>query len=311
MRKIVAHLLYERLITSLLFLSAFVAVLTSFGIVMSIVTESLYFFRQVSPAAFLLETQWSPRFAEAGDGEMEGRFSPWPLLWGTFYISTIALLTAIFFGLSTAIHLVYYASDRRRQFLKPSLELLAGIPTIVYGFFALIFLGPLLADGASFLGIPASPNSAVAAGLTMGIMLIPFISSLSDDVLSALPDTLKDGSLALGSTLFETIIYILIPAASPGLLAAVVLALSRAAGETMIVVMAAGIAARYSLNPFESVTTITVKIVSQLTGDYAFNAPQTLVAFVLGGLLFVITLGMNAWALLVFKRYKEKHAVQA
>ena len=292
-----------RAIRSLLFLCSFVAVLTTFGIVMSLATESLHFFTHISLFDFLSATEWDPRFDEDG-----GSFSPWPLLWGTLYISVIALLFSLFFGLLTAIHMVYYASERLRQWLKPALELLAGIPTVVYGFFALVFLGPVIRDLGHFLGIAATPSSVLAAGITMGIMLIPFISSLSDDILSALPSHLKDGSLALGSTLSEAIVRVLLPAATPGLAAAVVLAFSRAVGETMIVVMAAGIAARYSLNPFESVTTVTVKIVSQLTGDYEFNSPQTLVAFVLGSLLFVITLAMNAWALTVVRRYKLRHA---
>ena len=292
-----------RAIRSLLFLCSFVAVLTTFGIVMSLATESLHFFTHISLFDFLTATEWNPRFDEDG-----GSFSPWPLLWGTLYISVIALLFSLFFGLLTAIHMVYYASERLRQWLKPALELLAGIPTVVYGFFALVFLGPVIRDLGHFFGIAATPSSVLAAGITMGIMLIPFISSLSDDILSALPSHLKDGSLALGSTLSEAIVRVLLPAATPGLAAAVVLAFSRAVGETMIVVMAAGIAARYSLNPFESVTTVTVKIVSQLTGDYEFNSPQTLVAFVLGSLLFVITLAMNAWALTVVRRYKLRHA---
>jgi len=231
-----------------------------------------------------------------------------PLLWGTLYISFIALALAVPVGLFAAIYLSEYAGPRMRFVAKPVIEILAGIPTIVYGLFALITVGPLLRDYfAEPMGFGQSASSVMTAGLVMGVMLIPFVSSLSDDIINAVPQSMRDGSLGLGATKSETIRQVVIPAALPGIVGAILLAASRAIGETMIVVLGAGAAARLSLNPFEAMTTVTVKIVSQLTGDTDFAAPETLVAFALGLTLFVITLGLNVLALYIVRKYREQY----
>jgi phosphate transport system permease protein len=269
--------------------------------------ESLRFFAAVSPLDFFVGTVWDPRFTAAGRDDTAGQFGLVPLLWGTLFISTIAMAVAVPVGLMSAIYLAEYAHPRLRAFAKPMLEILAGIPTVVYGFFALVTVGPWLRDFGDALGLTISATSALCAGAVMGIMIIPFVSSLSDDIITAVPRGLRDGSYGLGATRSETIKQVVMPAALPGIVGSVLLAVSRALGETMIVVMAAGIAANLTLNPFEPVTTITVKIVSQLTGDLEFTSPQTLVAFALGITLFVLTLGLNVIALQIVRKYREQY----
>ncbi len=279
-----------------------IAVLTTVGIVASLLVESLHFFRLYPITEFLFSTQWAPKF---GGG---GTLGIVPLLWGTLYVSAIALLVAVPIGLLSAIYLAEYASRATRSWVKPAIEVLAGIPTIVYGLFALITVGPLLRDYfAQPLGLGNSSSSVLTAGLVMGIMVIPFVSSLSDDIINAVPQSLRDGSLGLGATPSETIRQVVLPAALPGIVGAVLLAASRAIGETMIVVMGAGAAARLSLNPFDAMTTVTVKIVSQLTGDTEFASPETLVAFALGLTLFVLTLCLNILALMIVRKYREQY----
>lgn len=286
------------------------AVLTTAGIVLSVLFQTITFFQSVSPMNFLFGTVWDPRFADAGSGATAGQFGLIPLLAGTLYIAFVAMLFAVPVGLFSAIYMAEYASNRARSVIKPLLEVLAGIPTIVYGIFALVTVGPFLRDisaaiagGGGFI----QAQSVLTAGLVMGVMLIPFVSSLTDDVITAVPRTLRDGSYGLGATQSETIRKVVLPAALPGIVGALLLTASRAIGETMIVVLAAGVAARLSLNPFEPMTTITVKIVNQLTGDLEFNSPQTLVAFALGLTLFVLTLMMNIYALFVVRKYREQY----
>jgi phosphate transport system permease protein len=285
-----------------------VAILTTLGIVLSMLFESIHFFSVVPIMDFLLGTVWDPRFSAAGDTSgAGGQFGLLPLLWGTLYISVVALLVAVPVGLFSAVYMSEYASKRVRLLTKPLLEILAGIPTIVYGFFALVTFGPLLRDLGAHVGLSISATSVLTAGLIMGVMLIPFVSSLSDDIINAVPQSLREGSYGLGATQSETIKRVILPAALPGIVGAVLLAASRAIGETMIVVLAAGIAPNLTLNPFEPVTTITVKIVSQLTGDLEFNSPQTLVAFALGLTLFVFTLALNIYALYIVRKYREQY----
>lgn len=288
-----------------LFGASTVAVLTTIGIVLSVLFETIHFFQYVSPVDFFFGTVWDPRFASVG--QAEGQFGLLPLLWGTMFISLVALAVAVPVGLFAAIYMSEYAGSKVRTFSKPLLEILAGIPTIVYGFFALVTFGPLLRDLGAHVGLSISASSVLTAGVVMGVMIIPFVSSLSDDIMSAVPQTLREGSYGLGATQSETIKKVILPAALPGIVGAVLLAASRAIGETMIVVLAAGIAANLTLNPLEPVTTITVKIVSQLTGDLEFDSPQTLVAFALGLTLFVITLGLNVYALYIVRRYREQY----
>ncbi|MFD0988199.1 phosphate ABC transporter permease subunit PstC [Methyloligella solikamskensis] len=297
----------ERFITASLFAASSVAVLTTVGIVLSVLFETIHFFQLVPPQNFFFGTVWDPRFSAAGSGGSEGQFGLLPLLWGTMYISLVALLVAVPVGLFAAIYMSEYAGSKVRTMAKPLLEILAGIPTIVYGFFALVTFGPFLRDAGATVGLDISASSVLTAGIVMGVMIIPFVSSLSDDIISAVPGSLREGSYGLGATQSETIKRVILPAALPGIVGAVLLAASRAIGETMIVVLAAGIAANLTLNPFEQVTTITVKIVSQLTGDLEFNSPQTLVAFALGLTLFVITLGLNVYALYIVRRYREQY----
>jgi len=278
------------------------AIATTAGIVLSMLFETASFFRQYDWTHFFFGTTWQPNFR--GNSEL----GILPLLWGTLYISFIALLVAVPVGLFAAIYMSEYAGPRLRGFAKPAIEVLAGIPTIVYGLFALLTVGPLLRDYfAQPMGLGSSASSVMTAGLVMGIMIIPFVSSLSDDIINAVPQSLRDGSLGLGATQSETIRQVVLPAALPGIVGAILLAASRAIGETMIVVLGAGAAAKLSLNPFEAMTTITVKIVSQLTGDTDFAAPETLVAFALGLTLFVITLGLNIVALYVVRKYREQY----
>jgi phosphate transport system permease protein len=292
----------ETFVVAILILASLVAILTTFGIVFSLVFETWHFFTLYPAWSFFFGTEWTPRF---GGGSALGIL---PLLWGTLYVSFIALVVAVPIGLMSAIYLSEYASKRVRTVVKPLIEILAGIPTIVYGLFALITVGPLLRDYfASPLGLGNSASSVMTAGIVMGIMVIPFVSSLSDDIINAVPQSMRDGSLGLGATPSETIRKVVLPAALPGVVGAILLAASRAIGETMIVVMGAGAAARLSLNPFEAMTTVTVKIVSQLTGDTEFGSPETLVAFALGLSLFVITLCLNVVALIIVRRYREQY----
>ncbi len=297
----------ERVVVTALMAASSVAILTTAGIVLSVLFESIDFFNRVSIIDFLTGTVWDPRFSAAGAGATEGQFGLVPLLWGTLYISFIALVVAVPIGLLAAIYMSEYAHPNVRATVKPLLEMLAGIPTIVYGFFAVITVGPFLNFVGSQAGLVIQPTSVLTAGAVMGIMIIPFVSSLSDDIISAVPMSLRDGSYGLGATESETIKRVILPAALPGIVGAILLAASRAIGETMIVVLAAGIAANLTLNPFESVTTITVKIVSQLTGDLEFNTPQTLVAFALGLTLFILTLGLNIYALYIVRKYREQY----
>jgi phosphate transport system permease protein len=292
----------EGWIMGLLIFASTIAVLTTVGIVLSMASETLNFFGQYDVRDFFFSTTWSPNFR--GDSDL----GIIPLIWGTLYISFIALVFAVPTGLFAAIYLSEYAGSRLRSVAKPLIEILAGIPTIVYGLFALVTVGPLLRDYfAEPMGLGQSASSVMTAGLVMSIMLIPFVSSLSDDIINAVPQAMRDGSLGLGATKSETIRQVVVPAALPGIVGAVLLAASRAIGETMIVVLGAGAAARLSLNPFEAMTTVTVKIVSQLTGDTEFGSPETLVAFALGLTLFVITLGLNVMALFIVRRYREQY----
>jgi phosphate transport system permease protein len=298
----------ERGVMALLIVAASLAILTTVGIVLSMVFETINFFGLHSWKDFFFGTTWAPNFR--GDSEL----SILPLLWGTLYISLIALLVAVPIGLFAAIYLSEYASKATRSFAKPLLEILAGIPTIVYGLFALLTVGPLLVSifgrgDEGLLGVEwmSGATAVLTAGLVMGIMLIPFVSSLSDDIINAVPQSMRDGALGLGATKSETVRSVVLPAALPGIVGAVLLAASRAIGETMIVVMGAGAIAKFSANPLESMTTITTRIVSQLTGDTDFASPETLVAFALGLTLFVLTLGLNILALYIVRKYREQY----
>lgn len=293
----------EQGIKALLITAASLAILTTAGIIFSLIFNTIEFFRLHSAADFFFGTTWSPSF---GGGSSLGVL---PLLWGTLYISLIALLVAVPIGLFAAVYLSEYASARVRAFAKPMIEVLAGIPTIVYGLFALLTVGPLLVSvfGEGGVGIMQAGTAVMTAGLVMGVMLIPFVSSLSDDIINAVPQAMRDGSYGLGATKSETIRQVILPAALPGIVGAILLAASRAIGETMIVVLGAGAAARLSLNPFDAMTTVTAKIVSQLTGDADFASPEALVAFALGMTLFVITLGLNVFALYIVRKYREQY----
>ncbi|MBO9472214.1 phosphate ABC transporter permease subunit PstC [Shimia sp. R10_1] len=296
----------EQGILALLIAAASVAILTTIGIVLSLVFNTAEFFRLYPAADFFTLLEWAPSFSGRGGASKLGIL---PLLWGTLYISFIALLVAVPIGLFAAIYLSEYATPRVRGIAKPLLEILAGIPTIVYGLFALLTIGPLLVsvfgdDGAGWM---SGGRAVMTAGIAMGIMLIPFVSSLSDDIINAVPQAMRDGSYGLGATQSETIKQVILPAALPGIVGAILLAASRAIGETMIVVMGAGAAARLSLNPFEAMTTVTAKIVSQLTGDSDFASPEALVAFALGITLFVLTLALNVFALYIVRKYREQY----
>ncbi|NNE54148.1 MAG: phosphate ABC transporter permease subunit PstC [Sulfitobacter sp.] len=296
----------EQAIRALLVAAASIAILTTLGIILSLIFNTIEFFRLYPATEFFFGTNWAPSFSGRGGASDLGVL---PLLWGTFYISIVALTVAIPIGLFAAIYLSEYASPRVRAMAKPALEVLAGIPTIVYGLFALLTVGPLLMKvfGPDALGIMQAGTAVMTAGLVMGIMLIPFVSSLSDDIINAVPQAMRDGSYGLGATKSETIRKVILPAALPGVVGAILLAASRAIGETMIVVLGAGAAARLSLNPFDAMTTVTAKIVSQLTGDADFASPEALVAFALGMTLFVITLGLNIIALTIVRKYREQY----
>ena len=298
----------ERGLLALLTLAASLAVLTTVGIVFSMLFEAINFFRLHPWTDFYFGTSWAPNFR--GDSDL----SILPLLWGTLYISFIALAVAVPVGLFAAIYLSEYAGSKVRSIAKPLLEILAGIPTIVYGLFALLTVGPTLVrifgrGEEGLLGVEwmSGATAVLTAGLVMGIMLIPFVSSLSDDIINAVPQSLRDGSLGLGATPSETIRQVVLPAALPGIVGAILLAASRAIGETMIVVLGAGAIAKFSANPLEAMTTITTRIVSQLTGDTDFASPETLVAFALGMTLFVLTLGLNVIALYIVRKYREQY----
>ena len=296
----------ESVVLGILIAAAGIAIITTLGIVVSMLFETFRFFELHEWKDFFFGYTWAPNFQ--GDSEM----SILPLLFGTFYISIFALFIAVPVGLFSAIYLAEYASSYTRSIAKPMLEVLAGIPTIVYGLFALITFGPFLrdffGDGGTFgVNWMSDARSVATAGTVMGMMLIPFVSSLSDDIINAVPQSLRDGSYGLGATQSETIRLVILPAALPGIVGAILLAASRAIGETMIVVLGAGAIAKFSGNPLEAMTTITTRIVSQLTGDGDFNSPETLVAFALGLSLFLITLVLNVIALYVVRRYSEQY----
>lgn len=299
----------ERFVMSLLIIASIVAILTTAGILLSLLFESFRFFQSVSVIEFLTGRVWSPQTALRADQVgSSGAFGAVPLFWGTIFISAIAMVVAVPIGLMSAVYLTQYASARFRKWMKPLLEVLAGVPTVVYGFFAALTVAPLVRNIGMAIGITdASSESALAAGAVMGVMIIPFMSSLSDDAITAVPQAMRDGSLALGATTSETIRKVLIPAALPGIVGGFLLAVSRAIGETMIVVMAAGLAANLTLNPFASVTTVTAQIVALLTGDQEFDSPKTLSAFALGLVLFLVTLVLNIYALRVVKKYREAY----
>lgn len=296
----------ERFITIALMACSAVAILTTLGIILSMLGEAIKFFSFVNPLDFFFGTTWNPRFVTVGTEGQNG-FGMLPLLSGTLMIALIAMLVATPLGLLTAIFTSEYASDRTRSIVKPLVEILAGIPTIVYGFFALVTVGPFLTSLGGLIGLEVRATSALTAGVVMGIMIIPFVSSLSDDIITQVPRAMRDGSLALGGTKSETIIKIVVPAALPGIVGALLLGVSRAIGETMIVVLAAGNAPVLTANPFEAVSTVTVSIVNQLTGDQDFSSPQSLVAFALGLTLFAMTLVLNVVALVVVRRYREQY----
>ena len=298
----------ENYIKYFLFFCSTVAVLTTVGIVFSLLFESLRFFSEVSIFEFLFGTKWYPYIPiREGQSGSQGSFGAIPIFAGTFLIMIVAMSVATPIGLFTAIYLSEYASPKIRSIVKPLLEILAGVPTIVYGFFAFVTVAPFVKTFGQSLGIDASPTSALAAGLVMGIMIIPFISSLSDDVINSVPQSLREGSLGVGANKAETIKKVILPAALPGIVGAFLLGVSRAIGETMIVVVAAGTAPNLTANPFENVTTVTVQIVIALIGDQEFDDPRTLSAFALGLVLFVITLILNIFALRIVKKYRERY----
>ena len=298
----------ERAVMSLLLLASLVAILTTAGIIISLVFETVRFFGMVSPLDFLFGLHWAPDPMSSGPADGK-QFGAVPLFWGTLYIGAIiAMIVAIPLGLMSAIYLTQYATRGTRNVMKPLLEILAGVPTVVYGYFAALTVAPAVRDAAQAIGISnASTESAMAAGLVMGIMIIPFVSSMADDSIAAVPQALRDGSLAMGATRSETIRKVLVPAALPGIVAGIMLAVSRAIGETMIVVMAAGATANLTANPFQSMTTVTFQIVAMLTGEGSFDHPATLSAFALGMVLFLVTLALNFVALRVVKRYREAY----
>ncbi|NJC05172.1 phosphate transport system permease protein [Sphingomonas kaistensis] len=300
----------EKWLMGLLVAASMIAILTTFGIVLSLLFETMRFFQKVPAADFLFGTSWSPQVAiRADQAGSSGAFGSVPLFWGTIFIGAIiAMIVAIPLGLMSAIFLTQYAHAKLRKVLKPLLEILAGVPTVVYGYFAALTVAPLVRDLGLGIGISnASSESALAAGLVMGVMIIPFVSSMADDSIAAVPQAMRDGSLALGATRSETIRKVILPAALPGVVGGVLLAVSRAIGETMIVVMAAGLSANLTANPFNSVTTVTTQIVQLLTGDQEFDSPKTLAAFALGLVLFLVTLVLNLIALRVVRKYREAY----
>jgi phosphate transport system permease protein len=291
---------FERFVKVVLIACSAVAVLTTIGIVLSVLFETLIFFRSVSPMSFLFGTHWSPTGSPASFGFI-------PLLAGTLLITAIAIVVAGPLGLFSAIFMAEYASPKLRGVLKPVLEILAGVPTVVLGFFAALTVAPMIRRFGETMGFDVASESALAAGLVMGMMIVPLISSLSDDIINAVPQSLRDGSYAMGATKSETIKRVVLPAALPGIVSAFMLAISRAVGETMIVVMAAGLAANLTANPFAAVTTITVQIATLLVGDQEFDSPKTLSAFALGFVLFFLTLLLNYIALRIVQKYREQY----
>jgi phosphate transport system permease protein len=298
----------EKMTMILLVVCSLLSILTTVGIVLSLVFEAMRFFAQISPIEFLFGLQWSPQMAIRADQVgQSGAFGAIPVFAGTMLITVIAMAVAVPVGLMSAIYLSDYASRKTRAWAKPLIEILAGIPTVVYGFFAALTVAPLIRGAGASIGLDVASESALAAGLVMGVMIIPFISSLSDDVMNAVPQAMRDGSFALGATKSETIRQVVVPAALPGIMGGVLLAVSRAIGETMIVVMAAGLTANLTANPLEAVTTVTVQIVTLLVGDQEFDSPKTLAAFALGLALFVVTLILNIVALRIVKKYREQY----
>ncbi|MBT3331465.1 MAG: phosphate ABC transporter permease subunit PstC [Rhodospirillaceae bacterium] len=303
-----ARRVVEGCIRAMLVVSSALAIFTTIGIVLSLLFETIRFFEKVPIADFLFGLKWSPQMALRADQVgSSGAFGAVPIFAGTLLISLIAMAVAVPIGLMSAIYLSEYAGRNARAVLKPMLEILAGIPTVVYGFFAALTVAPLVRDLGTFLGLDVASESALAAGLVMGIMIIPFVSSLSDDVINAVPVALREGAYGLGATKSETILRVVLPAALPGIVGSILLAMSRAIGETMIVVMAAGLAANLTANPFAAVTTVTVQIVTLLVGDQEFDSAKTLAAFALGLVLFAITLGLNIIALMTVRKYREKY----
>ncbi|MGY6636536.1 MAG: phosphate ABC transporter permease subunit PstC [Erythrobacter sp. SCN 62-14] len=299
----------ERIVMAILLTASLVAILTTFGIFASLVFETIRFFGMVSPIDFLFGTKWSPDPMVPADAVDASRYGAIPLFWGTIFIGAIiAMIVAIPLGLMSAIYLTQYADPKVRAWIKPMLEILAGVPTVVYGYFAALTVAPAIRDAAVAIGISnASTESALAAGVVMGVMIIPFVSSMADDSMAAVPNAMRDGSLAMGATKSETIQRVLFPAALPGIVAGIMLAVSRAIGETMIVVMAASTAANLTANPLDRMTTVTVQIVKMLTGEGDFDHPATLSAFALGFVLFMVTLALNFIALRVVKRFREAY----
>ena len=298
----------EKVVSVIMMVASTIAIITTVGIVLSLLFEALRFFTKVPPMDFLFGLQWSPQTALREDQVGgSGAFGAIPLFAGTLLITFIAMCVAVPVGLFSAIFMSEYASPKMRAVIKPVLEVLAGIPTVVYGFFAALTMAPFFRQMGEFLNLDVSSESALVAGIVIGIMSIPFVSSLSDDVMNSVPQTLRDGAYALGATKSETIKQVVIPAALPGIVGSVLLAISRAIGETMIVVMAAGLAANLTVNPLEAVTTVTVQIVTLLVGDQEFDSAKTLAAFALGLVLFLVTLALNVVALRVVRKYREKY----
>ncbi|MET0086969.1 MAG: phosphate ABC transporter permease subunit PstC [Sedimenticola sp.] len=298
----------EFVVKGLLIISSTIAIFTTIGIVLSVLFEAIRFFEMIPFTSFVFGLEWSPQMAIREDQVgSSGAFGAIPLFAGTLLISFIAMLVAVPIGLMSAIYLSEYAGKKLRSMAKPVLEILAGIPTVVYGFFAALTVAPFIRENGSLIGLDVSSESALAAGLVMGIMIIPFVSSLSDDVINAVPQAMRDASYGVGATQSETIRQVIIPAALPGIVGGVLLAVSRAIGETMIVVMAAGLSANLTVNPLNSVTTVTVQIVTLLVGDQEFDSPKTLAAFALGLMLFVVTLALNVIALHVVRKYREQY----
>lgn len=299
----------ERTVMIVLLTASLMAILTTFGIFASLVFETIRFFGMVSPIDFLFGTFWGPDPTSDPASVDGSRYGAIPLFWGTIFIGAIiAMIVAIPLGLMSAIYLTQYANPKLRAWIKPALEILAGVPTVVYGYFAALTVAPFIRDLAVAAGIAnASTESALAAGIVMGVMIIPFVSSMADDSIAAVPSAMRDGSYAMGATKSETIRRVLFPAALPGIVAGIMLAISRAIGETMIVVMAASTAANLSANPLDRMTTVTVQIVKMLTGEGSFDHPATLSAFALGFVLFLVTLALNFIALRVVKRFREAY----
>ncbi len=296
----------EHIVFGLMIACAIAAIFVTVGIVASLLFETIRFFQMVPPLDFLFGTTWEPQIPIREDQiAAEGAFGWLPVFLGTLVITTVAMFIATPVGLLSAIYLNEFATPRLRKVVKPLLEILAGVPTVVYGFFAILVIAPAIRNIGAELGLPIAPNTALAAGIVMGVMLIPFISSFADDALSAVPRSLRDGSLAMGATKAETMLKVMFPAAIPGIVGGVLLAVSRAIGETMIVVMAAGLIAKMTINPLDSVTTVTVQIVTLLIGDTSFDSPKTLAAFALGMMLFLVTLVINIFALRIVRKYRE------